>query len=369
LGSEVAIVYRSGLVPGQAWSGIPAGLAHGLAELGIGASLIDAEPPRPLVLASKAWATAVRGNREDGLLAPEIFKLREATARIRSRGSSAVVCVQMGSDFGEPVRLPRVILQDMTVTQAHTLPGPEGRLRRASAWVERERECYRNARACCVASHWTADSLVRDYGLDPGEVHVVGFGRNYNPKPVTRDWSTPRFLFTGLDWERKNGPMLVRAFARLKDEIPAARLDLVGDAPRVDVPGVTSHGRLDRSDPDARRSMERLLEEATCFVMPSRYEPFGMVYVEAAAAGVPSIGTTVGGASEAIGDGGMLVDPAHEDALIDAMRELADPVRAAAAGAAALARSRLFTWRAVAERVVRALELPVSVDRPLAEFL
>jgi glycosyltransferase involved in cell wall biosynthesis len=369
LGSGVAIVYRSGLAPVQAWSGIPAGLAHGLNELGIGTSLIDAEPPRGVVLGSKAWASVVRGNRVDGLLSPEIFKLRELTARVRARRASAVACVQMGSDFGEPVRLPRVILQDMTVTQAHTLPGPEGRLRRAATWIERERECYRNARACCVASRWTADSLVHDYGLDPGKVHVVGFGRNFDPEPATRDWSTPRFLFTGLDWERKNGPMLVRAFDRLKEEIPAARLDLVGDAPRLDMPGVTSHGRLDRNDPDAHRRMERLLEEATCFVMPSKYEPFGMVYVEAAAAGVPSIGTTVGGAADAIGEGGMLVDPTDEDALVHAMRELADPDRAATAGAAALDRSRLFTWRAVAERVVRALELPVSGDRSLADFL
>jgi glycosyltransferase involved in cell wall biosynthesis len=369
LGSGVAIVYRSGLAPEQAWSGIPAGLARGLAELGVGASLIDAEPPRPIVLASKAWAAVVRGDRANGLLSPEVFKLRESTARIRARGTSAVACVQMGSDFGEPVRLPRVILQDMTVTQAHTLPGPEGRLQRAGAWIERERECYRNAKGCCVASHWTADSLQRDYGLDASKVHVVGFGRNFDPKPTRRDWNTPRFLFIGFDWERKNGPMLVRAFARLRERVPAARLDLVGNVPAVDLEGVTRHGRLDRDDPRARLRMEGLLEQATCFVMPSRYEPFGMVYAEAAAAGVPSIGTTVGGAADAIGDGGVIVDPRDEAALLDAMREMADPDRAAAAGAAALARAGLFTWRAVAERVVRALELPLNVDRPLAAFL
>jgi glycosyltransferase involved in cell wall biosynthesis len=369
LRAEVAIVYRSGLAPAEAWSGIPAGLAAGFEELGITTSRIDAEPRRPVVLASKAWATVARGNRTDGLLTPEVFKLRELTARARARRLSASACVQMGSDFGEPVRLPRVILQDMTVTQAHRLPGPEGRLERAAAWIERERVCYRNARACCVASRWTADSLVHDYGLDPSKVHVVGFGRNLDPSPAPRDWGTPRFLFSGLDWERKNGPMLVRAFARLRQEIPAAELHLVGTAPPIDAPGVTVHGRIDRTDAAQRQRLERLVEEATCFVMPSRYEPFGMVYVEAAAAGVPSIGTTVGGARDAIGDGGLLVDPSDEDGLLDAMRRLSDPALAAAAGAAALERAPLFTWKAVAERVVRALELPAAAGLSLAPYL
>ncbi|HEY0631595.1 MAG TPA: glycosyltransferase family 4 protein [Thermoleophilaceae bacterium] len=366
---EVAIAYRSGLPPARAWSGIPAGLARGLAELDIDSRLIDAEPRRPVALVAKAWAAVVRGDRNEGLLAPEIFKMREVQARLRARKLTAVACVQMGSDFGEPVRVPRVILQDMTVTQAHRLMGPEGHLARAATWVEWERACYRNARACCVASRWTADSLMRDYGLDPAKVHVVGFGRNFDPTPVPRDWDTPRFLFTGLDWNRKNGPMLLRAFARVRDEFPEATLDLVGDTPRADLPGVTAHGRLDRDDPEGRRRMERLLETATCFVMPSKYEPFGMVYVEAGAAGIPSIGTTVGGSGEAIGDGGLVVDPKDEGALVDAMCRLSDPQRAAALGAAALRRSRLFTWRAVAERVVRALGIPDMSARGLEAFL
>jgi glycosyltransferase involved in cell wall biosynthesis len=369
LRTRVAIVYRSGLPTSLAWSGIPAGLARGLAEIGLDSSHIDAEPPRPAVLASKAWAATVHGSRSDGLQVPEIFKLRETIARARGRRVKADACVQMGSDFGEPVSLPRVILQDMTVTQAFSFPGLEGRLERAAPWIRWERRCYRDAIACCVASRWTADSLLNDYGLEPAKVHVVGFGRNFDPEPAPRDWSRPRFLFIGLDWERKNGPMLLRAFSRLRQELPAARLDLVGDVPRVDVPGVVVHGLIDRRSADGRVLMERLLQEATCFVMPSRYEPFGMVYVEAAAAGVPSIGTTVGGAADAIGDGGLLVDPTDDAALLDAMRRLSDPERTAAAGAAALERSQLFTWRRVAERVVRALGLPGTDLASLAPFL
>lgn len=367
--TRFAIVYRSGLHPGEAWSGIPSGLADGLAELSLDASLIDAEPPHFAALAAKAWATAVHGDRWDGMLAPEIVKLREATARARARRVSSDVCVQMGSDFGNPLPLPRVTFEDMTVAQTIRLLRDEGPVKDLPRWLGRQRDLYRSVRGCCVASRWAGQSVIDDYDVDRAKVHVVGFGRNFEPAPVPKSWEEPRFLFAGFDWQRKNGPMLIQAFARLREEIPEARLDLVGDIPRIDTANVTVHGRLDRRDRTNRQLMERLFQEATCFVMPSHYEPFGMVYVEAAAGGTPSIGTTVGGASDAIGAGGLLVDPTSERALVDAMRTLANPQRAAAAGAAALEHSRFYTWRAVAERVVRALALPGATNGSLAQFL
>jgi hypothetical protein len=367
--TRLAIVYRSGLPPLEAWSGTPAGLASGLAEMGLDSVLIDSEPRPTVTLASKAWATMVRGNRTAGLLAPEIFKLRETTGRLRARRTSVAACVQMGSDFGEPVKARRVILIDMTVKQAIRLPESGLPLARADYWIDRERRCYTNAVACCVGSRWTADSLVNEYGLDRRNVHIVGFGRNFDPRPGWKDWGQPRFLFIGLDWERKNGPMVLRVFERLREEVPGAELHLAGAIPPIDAPGVHVHGRIDRRDPAGRERMERLLEAATCFVMPSRFEPFGMVYVEAAAAGVPSIGTSVGGAADAIGDGGVLVDPNDEPALLDAMREMARPERAEQAGALALERSPLFTWRMVAERIVRALGPPGVESESLAQFL
>jgi glycosyltransferase involved in cell wall biosynthesis len=90
--------------------------------------------------------------------------------------------------------------------------------------------------------------------------------------------------------------------------------------------------------------------------MPSSFEPFGIVHATAAAAGVPSIGTTVGGAGYVIGaHGGRLVPPGDRRALLAAMLELSSPDTAMRMGAAALERSRRFTWRAVAQRVLDAL--------------
>jgi glycosyltransferase involved in cell wall biosynthesis len=142
----------------------------------------------------------------------------------------------------------------------------------------------------------------------------------------------------------------------------------VGWHPPFEAPGVTTHGPL-RLDVRADRArLDELFERATCFVMPSRHEPSGIVFSEANAAGVPSIGSTEGGSGELIGDAGRVVHPDDDDALVAAMLELADPHTAEHLGRNAQRRSRLFTWRAVGERVLRALNCPVP-GRELAAFL
>jgi glycosyltransferase involved in cell wall biosynthesis len=99
----------------------------------------------------------------------------------------------------------------------------------------------------------------------------------------------------------------------------------------------------------------QLFEQATVFVMPSLYEPFGIVYVEAGTAGVPSIGTTVGGATDAIGPGGLLVDPGDDGGLLNAMRRLTDPTTAHSLGVRACEHASTYSWEAVARRVAAAL--------------
>ena len=90
-------------------------------------------------------------------------------------------------------------------------------------------------------------------------------------------------------------------------------------------------------------------------MLPSRFEAFGIAYVEAAAAGIPSIGTTAGGGAHVLGDGARLVPPDDLEALVAAMRAFADPAVAQTAGAAAHAATGGMTWEAVALRVLEAL--------------
>jgi glycosyltransferase involved in cell wall biosynthesis len=343
------------------WSGTPAGIARGLRSLGVAVAGVDATPPRGVREASLAVSAARSRSRVDAWYTPAMHRLRSVVAARRLPECDGVLL--MGAEFGLPAGVRYVTVSDLTLAQARATHPVFSRLseRVYAGFEARQREVYAGAVACCTASHWTADSLVADHGVPEARVHVVGLGPNH--EPPAKVWSgseaAPRFLFVGREWERKHGPLLLRAFARLREEVPGARLDLVGGHPPVSAPGVTGHGllRLDRPDEAARVSA--LFGAATCFVMPSEVEPFGLAYIEAAVAGVPSIATSVGGAGTIVAEGtGLLVPPGDEEALLGAMRTLADPEVARRMGAAARERSRLFDWELVAARLLRALGLP-----------
>jgi glycosyltransferase involved in cell wall biosynthesis len=256
--------------------------------------------------------------------------------------------------------VPIATFEDMTVlqVQSHRYSGWDllGE-RTINARVARQRRAYELATACCLTSPWAADSVIHDYGVLPEKVHVVGVGRNHTAATTgSRDWNQPRFLFVGIDWARKNGDAVVRAFTRLHRELPSARLDVVGGHPPLAQPGVTAHGVLRLDVPAQHSQLDALFSNATCFVMPSHSEASAIAYVEAGAAGLPSIGTSEGGSDFLIGDGGVIVNPKDDDALLDAMRLLSDPETAARLGEVARRRSELFTWKAVAERLLRALD-------------
>ena len=237
-------------------------------------------------------------------------------------------------------------------------------------WERRRARIYERARMCAVASHWAGDSLLNDYAVPREKIAVVGFGANHRGAPSDRDWSAPRFLFVGIDWQRKGGPGLLRAFSRLRDERPDAVLDVVGGHPLLHEPGVNAHGVLSQSHERDRGVIGGLFARATCLVMPSEVEPFGIAYVEAASAGVPSIGSSVGGPKDVIGeDGGVIVRPDDEDGLLAAMRRMTDADTARRMGLAARERSRLYTWTRVAERLLRALGVEAPDGRRLAQFL
>jgi glycosyltransferase involved in cell wall biosynthesis len=132
---------------------------------------------------------------------------------------------------------------------------------------------------------------------------------------------------------------------------------------------VITHGLLSRSNPADRERIAALYRSATVFVMPSLHEPAGIVYIEAASAGVPSIGGPNGGAATLIGPGGLTVDPLDPDQIYAAMLQLADSATARRMGDRAREHSALFTWRKVAERLIRALDLPGVEKSGLADFL
>jgi glycogen synthase len=339
------------------WSGVPAGLTAGFRAAGCEIVPISAEFRGSGRIARElrmSWADQATSR---GFAAA--FSIA-ANYRLRAAGPLDGV-VMIGTSYSLSTKAPVVTFEDMTVAQAlrqrdsvYSTLGP----RAARRWQSRQRRTYERSHGCCVTSSWVAESLREDYGVPEAKVHVVGLGSNLEMEPVARDWRTPRFLFVGVDWERKRGAAVLEGFAAVRERYPEARLDLVGGHPAVSAEGVTGHGFLPLGCEEGKQRYAELLCRATCLLMPSTFEPYGIAYLDAAAAGVPSVGTTVGGAPDAVGDCGRVVDPGDPQGLRQAMLELADPETACELGARARARSRTHTWRAVAERVLAALEEP-----------
>jgi glycosyltransferase involved in cell wall biosynthesis len=314
-------------------------------------------------------------HRQAAVYGRPVIALRSLGVRRRlARAGRLDGCVLHGTAYRLPQKLRSVTFEDSTVIQAaRAYPWPYLRgfsPRDLDRCARRQAQTYERAVACTTASHWAARSIVDDYGVPREKVHVVGAGPNHVVEPpVGRDWSIPRYLFVGVDWERKNGAAVLAAFARVRERYPAATLDLVGRHPRVEAEGVTAHGPLSLAENRDRERTATLYRRATVFVMPSLHEPAGSVHIEAGYAGIPSIGSADGGAGTLIGPGGCVVDPRDSDQITRAMLRLADPGHAMKLGARAREHAQLFTWRRVTERLVRALAVPGMECSGLADFL
>jgi len=381
---RIAVACAADPTDAQAFSGTPAALLTAIGQLGyedvpIAATAGRAQPIVQKILAASLLRPAdvqraihaedrgaelrraVRTAQSRLVADPRLARVRSLAARrIVARSPSLTGAVQFGTDFRLPAGVPYVTYDDQTVVQAARAYGyswttvlTDRDMRRL---VARQKRTYEDARACCATSHWAAASIVDDYGIDRSRVHVVGVGAAQTvDQPAERDWSDPRFLLVGKDWERKNGQRVLDAFVDVRATHPTATLDLVGNHPELEVDGVTGHGFLNPNDPRDRRRVIGLYQQATCFVLPSLHEPSALSYIEAAAAGVGAVGTASGGAKTLIGDAGIVVEPLDDAALRDAMGAFCDPVFAQSTGAAARARSTHFTWQAVARRLIAAL--------------
>jgi phosphatidylinositol alpha-1,6-mannosyltransferase len=171
--------------------------------------------------------------------------------------------------------------------------------------------------------------------------------------------SVPTILSVGRLTPRKGFDRVIEALPAIVAAVPSARYEIVGDGPqRAELErlaqhlGVAAHvvfhGPID--DAAAREAYAR----AWCFALPVRtigddVEGFGLVYLEAALAGLPAIGGIRSGAEDAIVSDvtGLLVDGDSAPAVADAIRTLLlDPDRAAAMGANGRQRAlEHFTWR------------------------
>jgi starch synthase len=314
-------------------------------------------------------ALTVRATREDW--AERFYKsgaatrLRSANAlkQLRALDEQPDVVVQVHALFDQPAA-PSVLYIDCTHRQSAAFWPAWNPLhgRALEQWYRREQQSYDEARHLFAFSEPTRRSLVTDYGIAPEKVTVVGAGANLPELPTVHRpaGGPPTILFIGNDFVRKGGEVLLEAFRRVRESVPDARLVLVGTRPAVPVqPGVEVLGRIR----DRARIVE-LYRDATVFCLPSFFDPYPLVVLEAMAFGVPVVTTEQTGTPEMIahGETGVLVPPGDAERLADALvASIRDP--AASQRLAAAARRDVegrFTWDDVVARMAPALEAAAS---------
>lgn len=234
-----------------------------------------------------------------------------------------------------------------------------------------ERSVYAAVTGLFVMSEWLADSFIRDFGVPPSKVHVVGAGINIEmlPQLPERSWSKPRFILVGKDFERKGGKYLLEAFKTVRKSVPEAELVIVGPSLQLEQPGVICVGYLSKSTPAGMTSLHGLLCSATAIVLPSIYEPFGISLLEGMAYGLPCVTVNRCAMPEIVRnrETGLIARAEDAAALANAMIEIArSPRDAASMGAAGRRRVESdYTWSAVTGKIEAILSEVYALSSPL----
>lgn len=220
-----------------------------------------------------------------------------------------------------------------------------------------EAQLYRAAREVITPSTAMAEELQASFGEKV--VQVVPNGIDLPPSPTRRRVEPERMLFAGRLVQEKGVWHLLHALRRILAQHPRARLAIAGVGPEraalrreVENLGIGEAVEfLGKLTPEALAD-ER--ERAEVAVVPSLYEPFGLVALEAMAWGVPLVASAVGGLQEFTEGAALLVPPANASALAAAIvRIFADRGLQRSLSAAGQHRARSYTWDASAERTVQ----------------
>lgn len=305
------------------------------------------------------WGSVYRWSRLWDLLV-------EGKLRVASRAQKPDAVIEVG-DLAR-LDAPFYVYQDLSFDvlaryydTAYGVPGFDGIDRRIiERRRERQHEIYEAAAGVFAMSEWFADTLTQWSGVPREKVVVAYAGLNAvgeePPKhvPEHSPGSPPRLLLVGRDFFRKGGESVVEALARLRREYaPDTQLTVAGPA-RWPMSGGVPEGVEFLGDLGTVE-VARLYREHDLFVMPSRFEGFGIVFREALANGLPVIAREAFAMTEIIepGKNGALVKTEDPDELAATIVSvLEDPeIRPRTVRAAAEIRER-FSWDAVARRML-----------------
>jgi glycosyltransferase involved in cell wall biosynthesis len=321
---------------------------------------------RPTVTGVERWAAEVIGRL--AALAPDRYVLAQPRPRARRRAAAQAweqlalparaARLRAALIFSPanlaPLAWPRNVL---VMHDAAALREPQAYSAAYRAWHGHlGLACARRALAVITVSQFSRGELLDVAGMHPERLTVIPggvderFTPDLDPAPALRrlGLERPYALTIATDDPRKN----LAALAPVSAALAAEGIELVwaGDsrpyfARSRAVAGLRSIGYVDDAD------LPGLYRGARTFVLPSRYEGFGLTCLEAMACGTPVVAADRAALPETCGDAALLVDPDDPAALIEAvMRAATEPAARESMRAAGVRRAGEFSWDTTAAR-------------------
>lgn len=250
-----------------------------------------------------------------------------------------------------------VTVHDLSFHREDVFPGGE-RLRELVPWS------LGHASVAVVPTHAIATEVTDRYGFPSDRIVVTPEGVSplfFGASPLSEmalgklGIPGPFILAAGTIEPRKNLPQLLRAWDRIRGDLPDWRLVVAGPkgwGPELpETQGVILLGYV------ADETLPGLMAAAEIFCYPSVYEGFGLPPLEAMATGTACVVGRYSAAPEVLGDGAVLVDPADGDALAGELAALAaDHGARASLALTGRAHAGAFTWEKTAAATVAAYE-------------
>ena len=174
--------------------------------------------------------------------------------------------------------------------------------------------------------------------LNPKKFDVIPHGicpkiRTEGKKTNLRDSKIVKILFVGRLEHRKGFDILVRSIPKIIESFSDIHIDICGTGELLEIAKsdlLPSHlSKISFHGYQTRESLDLFYSNCDIFIAPSRYESFGIVYLEAMKFSKPVIACDSGGTPEVVSDGttGILVEPGNVESLAKAVLKLAnDPV-------------------------------------------
>jgi glycosyltransferase involved in cell wall biosynthesis len=228
--------------------------------------------------------------------------------------------------------------------------------------LTRQRELIGNDKTILSMSHWLTNFINKE--TSHRAVYVGGGINTPLIKTSIKKRDNQTFLFVGRSFYRKGGDIVVSAFNRLKLKYPNAKLIIAGpDKNKISKKTLNMNG-IDFIGDVSVDKIGQLMTTATCFVMPSRFEAYGLVFIEAMANGMPIIARDKYEMPYFVSEGSGLVmrteknESLEIDNLLKCMTELLENRNQYLEKAQEVAPNiaKEYSWAAVANRITNVIE-------------